>query len=872
MRQANERLRQLQARLPLPSIGTSPNFKRRSQLLNKKLGGDKPPLSPSLSLRLVQGGSDQERALSAPMSTSGERKADAQDDSGNACGVLNISTRSLDSPKHATDDQQPSCTAPRISALKFTGTDGQDLSSSIADAAHNPSFRLQRLVLRRESSFGSLSSNAATMRLPRPKFSVPDSADAADTSLHSLKGTSSITRSTPSAGQSPVGRTFSGADAVGPRSWESRAPPPACTVTVARVAAPRPVPTRSLPVLTEALRRPASADANLGVTRMTASANARKNAICLHARVSSPGLAPGASRVVGALSITNFVGHRGGRASPSTLPKAPSPSVEYGTRPMPRSASAGAAPRALGTLPPTAPPRSVPRPLASREVRLLAPSEHTRSMSGPLRTSTGLTGRGSTQNGPPGRVPVVGDWSRTKTGPQILNSGLRQHSSSSSRVPPRSDTSASRMSLPATMDLSVDMDSPSGLHKISGPMNSTNKTIKQQVHSAVDRPVSTSGSLSQRSEPSIKPSISDFRSVPSRSDTKPVVKITSSATQQSSTALLSGRLNINNALNPAPRPSARRRASRPYHTQAQSTPSTASATPLSPVTRQDGQGLRVTRRLCARVMSTTSRPEVELKGASPKVSVRIPDVDAFDIAEIKACLFGHTPLTGPPRPHTAALRHWLAMLPGLSGLFCAKGSSVFVNLDVRPQVFAMRRSKDAAHLSRETIDAFLRSGPVPQPVLALQGSFCGIHNERVPSAARPSWQKPEAIEDIFLIPGGPSEGEKMRMPPPGAQPRRESLRRALNRLARFGTPTRVPSPMHPLLSGSKMDGYLATLEAQTFNHHGRPRNDAGGPGHGTYGHRALVRMMKSVCRATCRNATKLVLGPWRLLVRLLLRQ
>ncbi|EPT03870.1 hypothetical protein FOMPIDRAFT_87723 [Fomitopsis schrenkii] len=303
--------------------------------------------------------------------------------------------------------------------------------------------------------------------------------------------------------------------------------------------------------------------------------------------------------------------------------------------------------------------------------------------------------------------------------------------------------------------------------------------------------------------------------------------------------------------------------------------------------------------LRTRVLSTASRSDADSKATGLMAPVRIRDMDAFDMAEVKACLFGHTPSTGPPRPYTAALRHWLTMLPGLSGLFSTKGSSVLVDMDARPQVFAMRRPKDAPHLSRETIVAFLRSRPVPQPALALRRGFCGIANERGRSDRTPSpetaqvarsptltavtsatqssvqtWQKPEAVEDIFL-PGGPlmSEGGKMRMPPLGAQKlRKESLRRALNRLSRFGTPTRAPSFMRPLVGGSNMDAYLAALEAQTFDLHGRPRGGAGGLGHGTHGHRTLVRMMKTVCRATCRNATKLVLSPWRLLLRLLLRQ
>ena len=257
-------------------------------------------------------------------------------------------------------------------------------------------------------------------------------------------------------------------------------------------------------------------------------------------------------------------------------------------------------------------------------------------------------------------------------------------------------------------------------------------------------------------------------------------------------------------------------------------------------------------------------------------------MDTFDIAEIKACLFGHTPSTGPPRPYTAALRYWLEMLPGLSGLFSTKGPSVLVNLDATPQVFVVRKAKDVPTVSRAAIVAFLRSRPVVQPTLTLSRGCPQMARSSILTAGASATRSPvqikempEAVEDIFL-PGGPFVGtgdDTMRIPPPGVQkPRQESLRRALNRLSRFGTPTRAPGMMRPLVGDSKMDAYLAALEAQTFDLHGAPRNSVGGLEHGTHARRALVRMVKTVCRTTCRNATKLVLHPWRLLLRLLLRQ
>ena len=317
--------------------------------------------------------------------------------------------------------------------------------------------------------------------------------------------------------------------------------------------------------------------------------------------------------------------------------------------------------------------------------------------------------------------------------------------------------------------------------------------------------------------------------------------------------------------------------------QAQNIPATACAAPPRSVTRGDGRASRATRELRAKVLSTASRADDGAQAASPKVPTRIRSMDAFDIAEVKACLFGHTPSTGPPRPYTAALRYWLEMLPGLSGLFSTKGRSVYINVEATAQVFAVRKLKDIPPVSREMTLAFLRSRPVIQPTLAFSRGFQRVVRSPIltavasaPRSPVQTKQMPEAVEDIFL-PGGPFTGageESMRMPPPGVQkPRQESLRRALNRLSRFGTPTRTPNSfIRPLVGGSKMDAYLAALEAQTFDLHGGPRNSVGELGHGTHARRALVRMVKTVCRTTCRNATKLVLSPWRLLLRLLLRQ
>ncbi|KAH9937030.1 uncharacterized protein B0H18DRAFT_968835 [Fomitopsis serialis] len=273
-------------------------------------------------------------------------------------------------------------------------------------------------------------------------------------------------------------------------------------------------------------------------------------------------------------------------------------------------------------------------------------------------------------------------------------------------------------------------------------------------------------------------------------------------------------------------------------------------------------------------------------------------MDTFDMAEVKACLFGHTVTTGPPRAYTSALRLWLELLPGVNALFKVQGSSVVADLEAKPQAFAVRRLRDASPPSRTAIKAFLKSRPVPQIALVISRRFSSIPVERVIMEIMPSpeppqtawspagsprpvprspvlaWSMPTVVEDVFL-PGGPfiemTEEEKPLMPVHGVQKlRKQSLQRVLARMSRFGTPARGSHLMRPFIGASRMDAYLSALEAQTFDVKGPGGRNSIGPA--THTRRALVRMLKTACRAACRNATKLVLSPWRLLLRVLLRK
>lgn len=901
MKQVNQRLQQLRARPPSPSAGTTPNLKRRSQLLHKRHGCGSLPLSPPLSLQRIQTGSvivNGERALSDAGSER-QKPASSAAASQAISGKVVSSTSSAgtgvvnDSPG-LTHDQQPSSTASSVSCLKPVDTDAMRGLGGPVDLARNSSFRPQRLAPRRESSSGSLSSNAATMLLPNSKSSLPNSAGTAGTNLTRR---SSVTRETLGAGrQNSKERTLSRTHAGETRSRESRVPPPARTVAGSRVATPRPVPARSPSVSrTEVPSRPGSADANASVTRTAVSGTVRKNDISSQAKLSSASSASQPPRALGSVATANPLSDCVRRTSSSTSSKVSGPTAEAGKCAISRrhsqvlsSSSASRDSRASVTRPPGAPSR----PPASKEVRLPV-SDRTRSASGPLRPPTSLSGsRASVPSGSGGK-PTAGDRSRTKTSPQILISpatadGPRQGSSSLARAPSRTDISASRTSLPDTTNAPKDTDlSPRfcSARRTGVTPNSAGDAISQQGNDTICPKTRPSSAVPQRLGPPVKPSISNMKSIPVRFDAKSVVKpANSAATQQTlgaRSSSVSGRppcrstlgrnVNADGHPNTAPRPSTRHRAYRPYHMQAQNTPGISTVAPPNSVTRGDGRESRATRERRTKILSTASRADD--RAVATKVPTRIHNMDTFDIAEIKACLFGHTLSTGPPRPYTAALRYWLEMLPGLSGLFNTKGPSVLVNLDATPQVFAVRKAKDVPTVSRAAIVAFLRSRPVVQPTLARSSILTAVASAtRSPVQIK---EMPEAVEDIFL-PGGPFAGtgkDTMRMPPPGVQkPRKESLRRALNRLPRFGTPTRAPGMMRPLVGDSKMDAYLAALEAQTFDPHGAPRNSVGGLEHGTHARRALVRMVKTVCRTTCRNATKLVLRPWRLLLRLLLRQ
>ncbi|TFY65142.1 hypothetical protein EVJ58_g2148 [Rhodofomes roseus] len=945
MKQVSQRLDLLRDRPPSPSAVTSADWKRRSQLLQKKYGGTTSPLSSSSSFGLIQTSSvllNGERSLLvANDQSSPSCSADTGSNSGSVAAhdVPLAAVKTASSKSSGTTGQQTasSCTLTIISK-----TSGATKSCDTRNIT--PGFSAPPRLIPKRSSSSSLSSNTA-VRSTGSVSPIPDSASKATSKTMHGPSSSRLDGPPVATVQGSRARIACSTSLNNARPQPGRAPSPARTVSGTRLAAARPTPMRSAsPTVSDATGCAASpSGAKLDSTLKTGPPTERKPGTVPRSRTPSNSSVSAIRQPAGPGRSSNLAADRQSRTSTSPVPRTTGPRAQVGKVSEPSKVSQPSGSSKASTIPAGGTPnitalrlsvQAISRPAADTP-RVPVVTERPRTSSGAARipsTASAQSGSGD-QHLRTARVlssqvkpSTVAERTRTKSGPQLASglvndNNISRASVAAAQVSPAPSTTASTLRTPSsgvrprsvTEVSSAKNRDPARLasHRArqtsaSSYVVGASSTVNGSSRSTGKAAVGNVDAKVRSVQPPPPPPQTRFTATPAGESTGPQP----TSELRASAVPVAGKATHSVTSTSASRPSALQGTNgRPIllpkfkfdpDTTARRRPDDAAARMN---TRRASRPYHQVRSKFEITVSTSPRPDASRTALASTAAQarRARLVDKFDMAEVKACLFGRTVSTGPPRPYTAALRLWLRLLPGVNALFKVQGLTVVADLEAKPQVFAARRLRGASPPSRCTIAAFLKSRPVTQSTLVISRRFAGVPVERFSMEIMPSpelpqsvwtpappatsprlapwtpvvpWQMPASVEDVFF-PGGPftevAEEEKPLIPTPGTQrPRKQTLTRALNRMSRLGTPTRAPHLARPLIGGSKMDAYLLALEAQTF--------DVGGPGgrgaigSATHVRRALIRTLKTACRAACRGATRLVLSPWRLLLQVLLRK